>query len=116
MRRLVVNMAARFVTLVDCDDQCGRCSWRFSCFTSNETLQVTLNAEDLSRYGVIAKLKAEGKRAMRCPHCEEIFIISQLQITHNTKFKCWDCGRFNYGSGGADKFGILWASKEIIGW
>ncbi len=114
MKRLVVSMASRFVTSLDCDDQCGRCNWRFSCFTSKEKiLQVTLNAEELGRYGVVAGLGAEGKRVMQCPHCEELFVIVQTQVASNTKFKCWWCRRFNYGSRASDKFGVLIGLIEV---
>lgn len=102
---------------VKCDKQCQQCRWRFECFTNrNLALRVVPTAEELEYYRIIATLEAKNKRAMLCPYCEEIFVISQQQITHNMKFKCWSCGKFNYGSVVSDKFGILVGAKEIIGW
>ncbi len=117
MKRLMVYLGGKFVTLLPCNDECEGCRWKFACFTQRDKpLYVSPTPKELHNLGVIALVEATGARVMQCSNCEEMFVIERKQITHNTKFKCWFCGRFNYGSEGADKFGILLASKEILGW
>lgn len=112
-----MGLAHKSVAFIPCDDDCKQCKWRFPCFTERgRSIQVVPSAEDLSRYGVLAGFEAEGIRVMRCPHCDDMFVLSQYQIANNSKFKCWSCGKFNHGSVASDKFGVLLGLKEITGW
>ena len=47
------------------------------------------------------------KRYMRCPYCEHVFGVSELQQAWNMRFKCPKCKKYNAGSITASAMGIL---------
>ncbi len=109
MRKLDVYLAGEYITSSFCDEQCDKCRWRFTCFTTKDcTLAVTMNGAELSKHYVIDDVwRRDQSQLMTCPHCHEIFKIKWQQVAHNEKFKCKACGKFNYGSHEADDNGVL---------
>jgi len=45
--------------------------------------------------------------ALKCPYCNNVFMISEQQLRHNTRFECPKCNRQNAGSYTGDENGVL---------
>ena len=53
---------------------------------------------------------------MKCPYCENVFVITQKQMDWNTRFRCPKCWKLNEGSCRATNDGVLIGiTKEEFG-
>ena len=91
-----------------CDEDCKLCNQRFQCYTSRKSVLIADNptAKQLHTLQTLQSLLV-GCKILRCPHCQHMFKVTTKQLDGNTKFRCKVCGRYNWGSCKADKYGIL---------
>ena len=50
---------------------------------------------------------------MKCPYCDFVFALTELQIIHNQTFTCPKCHKVNQGSVSVDKNGALIGKKGV---
>jgi Zn finger protein HypA/HybF involved in hydrogenase expression len=49
---------------------------------------------------------------MKCPHCEEVFKLTQEQLVNNKFFTCPNCQKVSYGSTKIDNTGVILGVKS----
>jgi len=96
-----------------CDEECDNCEVKYICYTTKREVLIMTKLTP-KRFHLIQPyfLALKECRAMKCPHCQEIFVVTEEQLAMNTKFRCRACGRYNWGSYEADEYGILLGTLE----
>ena len=91
-----------------CDEDCGNCEAKFICYTTQREV-IIMTKLTPRRFHLIQPyfLALKECKVMKCPHCQELFMVTNRQLNNNTKFRCGACGKYNWGSCEADEYGIL---------
>lgn len=106
MRTFIIFLNGENIGVCFCEEDCDQCEQRFLCYTTNENPIVISEPTAKQLYRIQHSFQYKW-RAMRCPHCRNMFKITNRQLNDNTKFKCPKCNRYNWGSCEADEYGIL---------